>query len=157
MYRHIILSKYWFTLSESLPMFLFQCPNQRLSNVVHVQTKSKYHKALNSNSSSIVSIHSIVGDVPNSNLHRTGSTASATASASSNSTSSNLSNVAPVASVTSTTSYLLTADTAPSGGQRIHHQQLPVVMMSSAMPKMSTLSSLLSTPPSSTMTSTSSG
>ena len=37
--------------------------NQRLANVVHVQTKSKYHKV--NNSGFIVSIHSIVGDVPN--------------------------------------------------------------------------------------------
>ena len=36
--------------------------NQRLANVVHVQTKSKYHKV--NNAGFIVSIHSIVGDVP---------------------------------------------------------------------------------------------
>ena len=132
--------------------------HQRLSNVVHVQTKSKYHKALNSNSSSIVSIHSIVGDVLSQNSNPRSST---NQSATANSTSSNLS--AAATAVTATTSYLLTTDTAvPSHGgsrQRIHpHQQLtPVVMMSSAMPKMSTLSSLLSTPPSSTLTSTSSG
>ena len=147
--------------------------HQRLSNVVHVQTKSKYHKALTNNSSSIVSIHSIVGDfgiTPQNNRNNSGSSStSGSGGGNSNSTSSNLSSAAATASavavaaaaasVTSTTSYLLNhAETAPpSGGQRIHHQQLPVVMMSSAMPKMSTLSSLLSTPPSSTMTSTSSG
>lgn len=36
--------------------------HQRLNNVVHVQTKSKYHKV--NNSGFILSIHSIVGDVP---------------------------------------------------------------------------------------------
>ena len=150
--------------------------HQRLSNVVHVQTKSKYHKALNSNSSSIVSIHSIVGDVLSASQNlinlpsqQRSSTSTTNQLQSANSTSSNLS--AAATAVTATTSYLLTTDTAvpPShggtsraqggAGQRIHpHQQLtPVVMMSSAMPKMSTLSSLLSTPPSSTLTSTSSG
>lgn len=36
--------------------------HQRLSNVVHVQTKSKYHK-VNNSTGFILSIHSIVGDV----------------------------------------------------------------------------------------------
>ena len=96
--------------------------HQRLNNVLHVQTKSIYHKSVNHggpgiNTGLIQSIHSIVGDVP---THISGGSSTAAVTG-------------------STTTNYLTVSNDPN-----RPQTAVVMMASSVMPaKVSTLSSLL--------------
>ena len=114
-----------------------------MSNVVHVQTKSRYHKAVNHsgsggiNSGFIVSIHSIVGEVPNMGPRGSSSTAAASAAAAA-------AGAAAAASVS--TNYLMTSAAASAitgeqpisgvavGGRPTSVSTTALVMMSSAVP-----------------------
>ena len=114
-----------------------------MSNVLHVQTKSRYHKAVNHsgsggiNSGFIVSIHSIVGEVPNMGPRGSSSTAAASAAAAA-------AGAAAAASVS--TNYLMTSAAASAitgeqpisgvavGGRPTSVSTTALVMMSSAVP-----------------------
>ena len=128
--------------------------NQRLSNVVHVQTRSKYHKTLGTNNAGfIVSTHSIVGDVPTNR----GPTSAAAAAARAASAAASASAGVPAAPIPTSSFILATNNLQPQQAPQ-GPQGLPVVMMpaaSTTSPKISTLSSLLSTPPNSTVISAS--
>ena len=103
--------------------------HQRLSNVLHVQTKSRYHKAVNHGGSGgissgfIVSIHSIVGEVPNMGPRGGSSTAAASAAAAA-------AGAAAAASVS--TNYLMTSAAASASAAATRGE--PITQGSAARP-----------------------